>query len=120
MGGAFSAAEILAELYFDIMNVKPEEPTWEGREKKHPDMHKTPGVDFSTGSLGQGTSIAAGIALAGKMDNSNYRVFALTGDGELQEEQVWEAALFALQYNLYNFALVYINSVFVSLAADLY
>lgn len=61
----------------------------------HPDMHTTPGVDMSTGSLGQGISVAVGMALAGKIDGADYRVYALLGDGELQEGEVWEAAMFA-------------------------
>ncbi len=61
----------------------------------HPDMKKTPGVDMTTGSLGQGISAAVGMALAGKIDEKGYRVFALLGDGELQEGQVWEAAMLA-------------------------
>ena len=61
----------------------------------HPDMHLTPGVDISTGSLGQGVSNAVGMALAGRMDKKDYRVYTLLGDGELEEGQVWEAAMFA-------------------------
>ena len=61
----------------------------------HPDMKKIPGVDFSAGSLGQGVSAACGMALAGKLDNKDYKVFALCGDGEIQEGQIWEAAMFA-------------------------
>ena len=62
----------------------------------HPDMKLTPGVDMSTGSLGQGLSAAVGMALAGKMDKKDYRVFCLCGDGEMQEGQIWEAAMFAV------------------------
>ena len=61
----------------------------------HPNMHKIPGVDMSTGSLGQGISAAVGMALAAKLDGANYRVYAILGDGELEEGQVWEAAMFA-------------------------
>ncbi|MBR3402244.1 MAG: transketolase [Parasporobacterium sp.] len=61
----------------------------------HPDMNKVPGVDMSTGSLGQGFSTAVGMALAGKMDQKDYRVYALLGDGEIQEGQIWEASMFA-------------------------
>lgn len=68
----------------------------------HPNMHDTPGVDMSTGSLGQGISAANGMALAGKMDKKDYRVFALLGDGELEEGQVWEAAMSAAHYKLDN------------------
>lgn len=66
----------------------------------HPDMKKTPGVDMSTGSLGQGLSAANGMALAGKLDGKDYRVFVLLGDGEMAEGQVWEAAMAAAHYNL--------------------
>ena len=68
----------------------------------HPDMKKLPGVDASTGSLGQGLSIANGMALAGKLDKKDYRVYALLGDGEQQEGQVWEAAMTAAHYGLDN------------------
>ncbi|MDR1391702.1 MAG: transketolase [Clostridiales bacterium] len=68
----------------------------------HPDMKRTPGVDMSTGSLGQGVSAANGIALAGKIDKMDFRVYVLIGDGELQEGQVWEAAMFASHYKLDN------------------
>jgi len=68
----------------------------------HPDMRKTPGVDMSTGSLGQGLSAANGMALAGKLDGKNYRVFVLLGDGEMAEGQIWEAAMASAHYNLDN------------------
>lgn len=68
----------------------------------HPDMKGTPGVDMSTGSLGQGISAACGIALAGKLSKKDYRVYALLGDGELEEGQVWEAAMFASHKKLDN------------------
>lgn len=68
----------------------------------HPDMKKAPGVDMSTGSLGQGISAAVGVALGGKMDKKSYRVYTLLGDGELQEGIVWEAAMAASQYQLDN------------------
>ena len=61
----------------------------------HPDMKGTPGVDMSSGSLGQGLSTAVGMAIAGKMDKKDYRVYALCGDGEIQEGQIWEAAMMA-------------------------
>ena len=66
----------------------------------HPDMHRVPGVDMSTGSLGQGISAACGIALAGKADGRKYRTYAILGDGEIQEGQVWEAFMFAAHYKL--------------------
>jgi transketolase len=68
----------------------------------HPDCRKVPGVEASTGSLGQGISIAVGMAIAGKLDNKDYRVWALLGDGECQEGQVWEAAMAAAHYKLDN------------------
>lgn len=68
----------------------------------HPDMKKVPGVDMSTGSLGQGLSAANGMALAGKLQKKDYRVFVLLGDGELEEGQVWEAAMTAAHYHLNN------------------
>lgn len=72
------------------------------RLQGHPDAKKTPGVEASTGSLGQGLSIACGMALAGKIDRKPYRVYALLGDGEIQEGQVWEAAMAASHYGLDN------------------
>lgn len=68
----------------------------------HPNMNEVPGVDMSTGSLGQGISAAVGMALAGKMDNKSYRVYTLLGDGELEEGQVWEASMSAAHYKLGN------------------
>ncbi|MFQ8689888.1 MAG: transketolase [Blautia sp.] len=68
----------------------------------HPDMKKCPGIDISTGSLGQGISCGAGMALAGKRDHKDYRVFVLVGDGECDEGQVWEAAEAAVKYKLDN------------------
>lgn len=68
----------------------------------HPDMKGTPGVDMSSGSLGQGVSAACGMALAAKMDNPSYRVYAMLGDGECEEGQVWESAMFAAHHNLDN------------------
>ncbi len=68
----------------------------------HPDMNKTPGVDISTGSLGIGVSNACGMAIAAKLQNKTYRVYAITGDGELQEGQIWESAMFASHYKLDN------------------
>lgn len=68
----------------------------------HPDMKRCPGIDISTGSLGQGISCGVGMALAGKRDKKDYRVFVLVGDGECQEGQVWEAAQAAVKYELDN------------------
>ena len=72
----------------------------------HPDMKGTPGVDMSSGSLGQGISAAVGMALAGKLDNKDYRVYALLGDGEIEEGQVWEAAMFAAHKKLDNLCVI--------------
>lgn len=139
-GGSLSAADILAALYFSIMNIDPANPQWTDRDRfvlskghaapvlyaalaergffpreellnlrqtghflqGHPDMRKVPGVDMSTGSLGQGISAAAGMALAGKIDQKPYRVFCLVGDGELAEGLVWEAAMAAAHFQLDN------------------
>lgn len=68
----------------------------------HPDMKSVPGIDMSSGSLGQGISAACGIALSAKISNKSYRVYAVMGDGELEEGQCWEAAMFASQYKLDN------------------
>ena len=68
----------------------------------HPDMRKTPGVDITTGSLGNGLSLGAGMAQAGKLDKKNYYVFVLLGDGEINEGIVWEAAMYARKYRLNN------------------
>ena len=68
----------------------------------HPDMKKIPGVDMTTGSLGQGLSAAVGMAIAGKMDNKNYRVYCVLGDGEIEEGQIWEAAMASSKYKLDN------------------
>ena len=76
----------------------------------HPDMKKIPGVDFSTGSLGQGLSGAVGMALAAKLDNKDYRVVAVCGDGEIQEGQIWEAAMFANAKKLSNLTVVVDNN----------
>ena len=76
----------------------------------HPDMKRTPGVDISTGSLGQGVSCAVGMALAHKRDGKNARVFCLLGDGECQEGQVWEAAEAAVKYELNNLIVIVDNN----------
>jgi transketolase len=72
------------------------------RIQGHPSMEDVPGVDMSTGSLGQGLSAANGMALAAKIDKRDYRVYAVLGDGELEEGQIWEAAMFAAHYKLDN------------------
>lgn len=76
----------------------------------HPDMNKIAGVDMSTGSLGQGVSAAGGMALAGKLDGEDYRVYAVLGDGELEEGQVWEQAMFAAHYKLDNLTIFIDNN----------
>ncbi len=76
----------------------------------HPDMKHTPGVDMSSGSLGQGFSAAVGMALAAKMDAKDYRVYCLAGDGEIQEGQIWEAAMFAGHRRLDNLVLIVDNN----------
>nr|WP_163539167.1 transketolase [Gracilibacillus sp. YIM 98692] len=139
-GGSLSAADLMTALYFKEMNIDPNNPDWEDRDRfvlskghvcpilysalalrgyvpyekvyalreygspfqGHPDMKKCPGVDISTGSLGQGLSTAVGMALAGKRDKENYRVFSLLGDGECQEGQIWEAVQSAVKYQLDN------------------
>ena len=78
----------------------------EGHFSGHPDMVYVPGVDMSTGSLGQGISAAVGMAIAGKLDKKDYRVYAMLGDGEVEEGQVWEAAMSAAKYHLDNLCAV--------------
>ena len=75
----------------------------------HPDMQHSPGIDMSSGSLGQGVSAAVGMAAAGKYDKKDNRVYALPGDGEIQEGQVWEAAMFASHYQLDNLCVLVDN-----------
>ena len=147
-GGSLSAADIFTYLYFVEMNVDPENPKDENRDRfvlskghvapglysalaqrgyfpveeltslrhigarlqGHPDMKHIPGVDMSSGSLGQGFSAAVGLALAGKMDGKDYRVYSLAGDGEIQEGQIWEAAMFAGHRKLDNLVLIVDNN----------
>lgn len=139
-GGSLSAADIVTALYFGEMNINPENPRMEGRDKLilskghaapvqyaalaergyfpvedimslrkleskfqgHPNMSKVPGIEMSTGSLGQGISASVGMALANKIDNNPGRIYVVLGDGELQEGLVWEAAMAASHYNLSN------------------
>lgn len=139
-GGSLSICDILAVLYFEKMNITPDNPQNPERDRfvlskghcapalygilaergyfptekcaqlrridsnmqGHPDMKSIPGVDMSTGSLGQGISAACGMALSAKLDNKAYRVYTVLGDGELEEGQVWEAAMFAAHYKLDN------------------
>ncbi len=147
-GGSLSAADIFTYLYFEEMNIDPENPNWEDRDRfvlskghvapglystlaergyfpkedlttlrhtgsylqGHPDMKHIPGVDMSSGSLGQGLSVAVGMAAAGKYDKKDYRVYALTGDGEIQEGQIWEAAMWAGFRELDNLVVVVDNN----------
>ena len=76
----------------------------------HPDMKKIPGIDMSSGSLGQGISTAVGMAMAGKMDNADYRVYTMVGDGESEEGQVWEASMFAGFRKLDNLVVIVDNN----------
>ncbi len=76
----------------------------------HPDMKNVPGVDMTTGSLGQGLSAANGMAIAGKLDNKNYRVYCILGDGEIQEGQIWEAAMTSSKYKLDNLCVIVDNN----------
>ena len=76
----------------------------------HPNMNTVPGVDMSTGSLGQGISVAAGMAKAAKLQNKDFRVYTLLGDGEIQEGQVWEALMFGAHYKLDNFCVIVDNN----------
>ena len=76
----------------------------------HPDKKNVPGVDMSTGSLGQGLSIANGMALAGKIDKKDYRVYCILGDGEIEEGQIWEAAMTANKYKLDNLCVIVDNN----------
>ncbi|MEE3429027.1 MAG: transketolase [Ruminococcus sp.] len=143
-GGSLSAADVFTYLYFNEMNVNPDNPADENRDRfvlskghccpslyavlslkgffdwdelkvlrhvgamlqGHPDMNKTPGIDMSTGSLGQGVSAACGMALAAKLDNKDYRVYTVLGDGECEEGEVWEAAMFAAHNKLDNIVFI--------------
>lgn len=82
----------------------------ESRLQGHPDMKNIPGVDMTTGSLGQGLSSANGMAIAGKLDNKDYRVYCILGDGEIEEGQVWEAAMASSKYKLDNLCVIVDNN----------
>lgn len=82
----------------------------ESRLQGHPDMKKIPGVDMTTGSLGQGLSAANGMAIAGKLDNKDYRVYCILGDGEIEEGQIWEAAMASSKYKLDNLCVIVDNN----------
>lgn len=140
-GPALSIADIVSVLYFDEMNIRPEEPEWEDRDRfilskghscpiyyaalsekgyfgekvddfhlralgsrfqGHPVMNKTKGVDMTSGSLGNGIAIGAGMAIAGKAQGRDYHVFVITGDGELQEGICWEGINAAAAHKLDN------------------
>lgn len=141
-GGSMSAADIVTVLYFNEMNIRPEDPGWPQRDRfvlskghaapvlyaalaeagyfpiedlltlrcidshlqGHPSMRSTPGVEMSTGSLGQGLSAACGMAIAAKLDGDPRRVYVMLGDGELEEGQIWEAAMTAAHRKLDNLA----------------
>ena len=147
-GGSLSAADIFAYLYFEEMNIDPEDPKKADRDRfvlskghtapglystlaergyfpkedlktlrrtgsylqGHPDMKHIPGVDMSSGSLGQGISAAVGMAVAGKLSNADYRVYTLLGDGEIQEGQVWEASMLAAHKKLDNLVVIVDNN----------
>lgn len=147
-GGSLSCADILTVLYFNQMNINPENPRAEGRDRfvlskghcspalystlarrgyfdesmlesfrkidsnlqGHPDMNKVPGVDMTSGSLGQGLSVANGMALSSKMGSEGYRVYCLLGDGEIEEGQVWEAAMTSSKYKLDNLCVIVDNN----------
>jgi Transketolase, N-terminal subunit len=139
-GGSLSAADIVTALYFREMNIDPEDPQMEDRDKLilskghaapvqyaalaergffgvdelatlrkmgsrlqgHAKMGLVPGIEMSTGSLGQGFSVSVGMALANKLDGKKGRIYALLGDGELQEGLIWEAAMSSAHYGLDN------------------
>jgi len=136
----FSAAEIFAALYYDVMRIRRGEPNWASRDRftigkghaavglfpiyadleffprdwldnytrlgsplgDHPDMRKVPGVDFSSGSIGHALSNGLGMVLAQRWTGEDYKVFCMMGDGEMQEGQVWEAAISAAQHKARN------------------
>jgi len=87
--------------YFEVEELKTLRQVG-SRLQGHPNMNDLPGIDMSTGSLGQGISAAVGMAIAGKLDKKDYRVYSILGDGELEEGQVWEASMSAAHYKLDN------------------
>ena len=147
-GGSLSAADLFTYLYFEEMNIDPENPKDPKRDRfilskghtapglyatlahrgyfpvttlttlrqigsilqGHPDMKHIPGVDMSSGSLGQGVSAAVGMALAAKLSKASYRTYTLLGDGEIQEGQVWEAAMLAGHHKLDNLVVIVDNN----------
>ena len=125
-GGSLSAADIYTYLYFEEMNIDPKDPKKADRDRfvlskghtapgyystlAHPDMKHIPGVDMSSGSLGQGISAAVGMAISAKLSNDDYRVYTLLGDGEIQEGQVWEASMLAGHRKLDNLVVIVDNN----------
>ena len=95
--------------YFNIEELKTLRHI-DSRLQGHPDMNKIPGVDMTTGSLGQGLSAANGMAIAGKLDKKDYRVYCIMGDGEIEEGQVWEAAMASNKYKLDNLCVIVDNN----------
>ena len=147
-GGSLSAADLFTWLYYKEMNIDPEQPLKDDRDRfvlskghvapgyystlahrgffpvedlktlrhtgsylqGHPDRKHIPGVDMSSGSLGQGISAAVGMALSAKLQKKDYRVYTLLGDGEIEEGQVWEAAMFAGHRKLDNLVVIVDNN----------
>lgn len=144
IGGVMSLVEVIITLYYRVMNVRPDDPAWPGRDRlvlskghagpilytalaykgffpkewlctinqngtrlpSHVDQNLTPGIDFTAGSLGQGLSGACGMALSAKRAGQMHRVFCIIGDGECDEGQIWEAALFAAHHKLDNLTVI--------------
>ena len=101
---------VLAEKgYFDKERLS-EFRSVKGNLEGHPDMNKVPGVDMTTGSLGQGLSVANGMALSSKLNHDGFRVYCLVGDGEIEEGQIWEAAMSSYKYKLDNLCLIVDNN----------
>src|SRR3954452_22341740 len=140
IGGPLSMMDLLVGLYFRQLNIRPEDPSWEDRDRfvlskghaaiglysvlalrgyldldelstfdqgdsrlqGHPDVTRLPGLDASTGSLGQGLSFGVGLALGARLKGQDFHTWVLLGDGEIQEGMVWEAAQVASRYRLRN------------------
>ena len=147
-GGSLSAADLFTYLYFEELNIDPQDPKKADRDRfvlskghtapglyaalaergffpkedlvtlrhtgsylqGHPDMKHIPGVDMSSGSLGQGISAAVGMAIAAQISGADYRVYTILGDGEIQEGQVWEAAMLAAHRKLDNLVVIVDNN----------
>lgn len=95
--------------YFDVNELKTLRHL-DSKLQGHPDMNKVLGVDMTSGSLGQGLSVANGMAISGKMDSRNYRVYCILGDGEIEEGQIWEAAMASSKYKLDNLCVIVDNN----------